>query len=420
MPLLPKGNKLDFDPDVITNAGKKLSIVQLENMKNPVLDPDFQVLSTLEAQKQLDDSMYDFEEMAGSYHTLVQRIVLNLTNTVVKEKKRTAKKLNFADRVGSKPDTNVPPAEQVGDIISTLEGKGRKPRKGKMYGGVKPEEEEPKLNTSLWVANRLMRPRYTAEHARSGLNTVATPSVDRTLGFAVDTPAYQNRDMRYKQESPFAIEGITGQTVPDLLFQLIQLTRRMDMLLNSRIKPAVMKLGQDDITKLQSIFQMVTDSYNEIRFPHERYEKRASNPERDPFTNASRYTTSFANLPDNALDSVEYGLMYETNYGYEIFSTWNEERRKLLLDLLIVINSWKQNSPAGAAAEFDEKVENEYEETAYRLGRQIQDIRKERTGAGRSKKMGGGRNFYGQVINDSKDIPTIYGHLQNCPTKYLL
>jgi hypothetical protein len=34
--------------------------------------------------------------------------------------------------------------------------------------------------------------------------------------------------------------------------------------------------------------------------------------------------------------------------------------------------------------------------------------------------IGAGRNFYGKTINETKDIPTIWGARQSCPTKYLL
>ena len=375
MPLLPKGNNLDYNPDVITSASKKISTIQLENMKNPITDPDFATLSTLDAQKNLNDSMDKLEEMAGAYHNLVQRIISYFANSVNKYKDYRLE--DYPDRLG----------------------RGRKSRKMKGGAGSSIDTEELADNVNDFLG------RFSNSFNRSSINSSATPSdFDNLPNYAYDSPAKLHR--------PREIAYTTSGT--DLLYQLIQLTRRMDILLVGKIKPALLSLNDAQIGLLNRIYQMVLDSYNDIRFPS----SHKLGPHTDPYTQSRRFPSHYEALPQEAFDSVEYGLMYDVEYGDEIFSIWNTERQKLLMDLTVIVNSWKQNSPTALQSLMGERLESEYQDTAERLGAQLADIR----GSGRKKavKKGSGRNFYGQKINDSRDIPTIYGHLQDCPTKYLL
>ena len=57
MPSLPRKNTLDYNPDSMVNASKKIRTIALENMKNPTLDPDQATLSSLDATRRLGDSI---------------------------------------------------------------------------------------------------------------------------------------------------------------------------------------------------------------------------------------------------------------------------------------------------------------------------------------------------------------------------
>ena len=63
MPLLPRKNNLDYQPDNIIQASKKLTTIALENMKNPLIDPDQPALNALTQAKNLDESMNEFSKM---------------------------------------------------------------------------------------------------------------------------------------------------------------------------------------------------------------------------------------------------------------------------------------------------------------------------------------------------------------------
>ena len=82
---------------------------------------------------------------------------------------------------------------------------------------------------------------------------------------------------------------------------------------------------------------------------------------------------------------------------------------KLILDLSIGLNASKQFSSDGSTTVNTEDADN----YALKLAGFV--------GAGRKPRMTGcGRNFYGEKINNSRDIPTIRRSYQDCPTKYLL
>jgi hypothetical protein len=196
---------------------------------------------------------------------------------------------------------------------------------------------------------------------------------------------------------------------------------------------------------------MVRNSYNDVVFP----DTRRARTNADPFTKTKLPVTR----PDPRIlnpdfvgrraSDLEEAIIDQNQFGDEILSVWNKERQNLLLNLTTIINSWRQNTPSGQQTEFSEDVNRSFQDTATRLGKKAelveaqgqppypgfnyQDVAGlESVGAGRKPRgrprktgamtlIGNGRNFYGDQINHSRDLPTIFsGALRNCPTKYLL
>jgi hypothetical protein len=62
MPLLPRKNNLDYNPDNIIQASKRLATISLEQMKNPLFDPDQATLSSLDAERNLDANMSELNK----------------------------------------------------------------------------------------------------------------------------------------------------------------------------------------------------------------------------------------------------------------------------------------------------------------------------------------------------------------------
>jgi len=87
MPLLPRKNNLDYQPDNIIQASKQLTTIALENMKNPLTDPDQPALSALSSQKSLSGSMNEFS-----------KLLLGLQSSFIKLKQTGAKIISIFAR----------------------------------------------------------------------------------------------------------------------------------------------------------------------------------------------------------------------------------------------------------------------------------------------------------------------------------
>lgn len=483
MPKLPVNNNLDYNPNSIINASKKITAIALENLKNPVLDPDAKTLSTLEASKKLDESIASLQDLAGLFHSGILRIQ-NLFGTAITK--------------GDKGEGSV----------STLSGEGRRPRgRPRKVGGsngdwrsVASADDSGSWETASSSASSSLtdltspsvqeyrrrlqsdRQRFRDFYPDDDRNSTARPSV---RGFDFDASARNPTARTFGRDGLIVPEGYEfpgykeskkklgePRSFTSLMFALIQTTRRMDILVSSRIRPAIRDLSGKQIELLNSIYQMVSRSYRDIIFPltrrSDRYylDKRTDFPVGiDPYTKVRRNINPNINDEMGIEAETRDWIVQSTEYGDEILNTFDVERRKLMLNLSVVINSWKQNTPTGQQTEFTRELEREFKnnfnenkfyaelamgvepETLQTLLREevnevggipIESVEKPADwsgnvaeGSGRRRRgrprkemtlVGSGRNFYGEKVDDSRDIPTIYSQLgvKNCPTKYLL
>lgn len=516
MPLLPRKNSLDFNPDATILASKKLSAIALENLKNPVDDPDQSTLSALQAQKQLGDSFEKLEEMAGNYHSLVLRLgnllISGQTEQLQPEEydygagrkkkggrncglRRLAQKMRGG---AGEYDAMFPSSSDSSDYGSTISPSEfrRNPhlyanRSSSSSSGWRPYRDDSTISSASSMPSNFTdlsnylrrvqadRQRFRQFYDDDERNSTATPASSRASSsrgmpiYPYDDPSEMDIDdedaSSLTTRSFFAPSGDGGEdpeaNVPEafritegvganfnsLIYPLIQLTRRMNILVNSRIKPAISSLSQSQASRLTDIYQMVRNSYNDVVRPQGR-KGVARMGTKDPFTkvpvNVNAYLAQ--QFGDN---SIEQQIIERNQFGDEVLSIWNQERQNLILNLTIIINSWRQNTPTGQQTAFSEDVNRSFENTAVRLGARadLVEARKqglqgtdyearlmgkvadtESVGAGRKPRgrprktgamtlIGNGRNFYGDQINTSRDIPTIFsGALRNCPTKYLL
>jgi hypothetical protein len=110
-------------------------------------------------------------------------------------------------------------------------------------------------------------------------------------------------------------------------------------------------------------------------------------------------------------------LTEQVEYGGEMLKVLNDERKKLMMDILILVNSYNANEslqPAFDPTRLVQPVKNvlsNYGEPNIATQEGFFPV---------PEVVGAGRNFYGKTINETKDIPTIWGARQSCPTKYLL
>jgi hypothetical protein len=339
------------------------------------------------------------------------------------------------------------------------------------------------------------RGRFRQFYDDDSRNSTATPASRGNYPYDDPNEPYVDDDdnstlpTRIARNAPDTVMEKIGANFNSLIFPLIQLTREMNMILNSKIKPAIVGLTSAQIQKLNNIYQMVRTSYNDVIFPSGRRARL-----QDRFTGVRN--VAVRGIPANRRreDDFEEAIIENNQFGDEILGTWNEERKNLLLNLTIVVNSWKQNTPTGQQSEFAGDITASYQNTANRLGKKaelveeidnypeswqekgftyadLQDLESvgregdyrayqddesvddpsvyqgvsglrqyDRQGKiipypvgagrkprGRPKKdtmtmtmVGSGRNFYGEQINNSRDIPTIWRSYKDCPTKYML
>lgn len=232
-----------------------------------------------------------------------------------------------------------------------------------------------------------------------------------------------------------------GATFNSLIFPIINLTRQMNILLISRIKPAISSLSPPQIERLTQIYGEVRTAYNDVVFPDTRRARSKIAPRPD--------IRHLLPLGIRRATDLEENIIEQNEFGDEILSVWNTELQNLILTLTVIINSWKQNTPTGQQTALNEEAVTSFQNTASRIGLKAELVEAQgerpsetfdyaavaglegsgRKPRGRPKKKSGamnligcGNNFYGENINQShRDIPTIWSaSMRNCPTKYLL
>ena len=498
MPSLPRKNTLDYNPDSLINASKKMSVIALENMKNPTLDPDQATLSTLDATRRLGDSIDTLDYLAGLFHSAVLRIQ-NLVAPVVGagrkvgggkgDKKKRAEPVSGIDAVispnkaigdssSSSGSSSVHSWNDWGDIgrgAEVAEFQRRlqavRDQQGRFSDRFQIGDQNPQARDTPEYRQRLdaigdrFRQRLDAFGERevpSSSSSMARflydPNNDKSVSGMGDTTltgyAYnKGRDFDSDitgSSSGSSSSGGDGSSGGDSnfidvaydqtswvasIFYLIQLTRRMDILVVSKIKPATNSLTQAQITKLGDIYKVVLTAYDDITDP---FTRRREQRQVDPYTKV-KLTSSRKGY---GMTNIDEQYIRQNEYGDEILNTFNSERKKLLLDITVVVNSWKQNSPTGQQAEISGELTKDYENRA-ELNRQLfvdADVPNPQGGGGgdqdqvgvegagrrrfkktgRTTLLGAGNNFYNEKIDDSRDIPCLLSSIRNCPTKYLL
>jgi hypothetical protein len=463
MPLLPRKNSLDFNPDATVAASKKLTSIALERMKNPLEDPDFATASTLAAARNLSDNFDRLEGLAGRYSSLVTRLG-NLLGFGMRQREMRRQMEEAAEMLGygrKKGGANDRPYDPRFDDYSALypssssSSSSATPRprdinpqellrllaaqmSERMRADADDYSSSAGSSISVGEYNRRLaadRGRFRQFYDDDSRNSTATPASSGYYPYDDPSePSYPDDDdnstiptqrsfrPRIADPDPDTVGERAGANFNSLIYPLIQTTREMNSLLNSRIKPAISQLTSTQIDKMNKIYQMVRTSYNDAIFPITKKERKQGR------------------LMRQAEDDIENAIISNNQFGDEVISVWNEERKNLLLNLTIVINSWKQNTPTGQQVQFGDDITREFQDTASRLGEKAEMIEEgygktiipQPQGAGRKPRgrpkkdtmtmtmVGSGRNFYGEQINNSRDIPTIWRSYKDCPTKYLL
>jgi len=467
MPLLPRKNNLDYQGDNIIQASKQLTTIALENMKNPLTDPDQPALSALSSQKSLSGSMDEFS-----------KLLLQLQSSFIKAKQEGARivgvylrqqgarqgdrmrqqqyqeQMDEMNDIGMRIDEAEELQRQLQEEQARLRGEGR-PKGSKNKPKPKPQPQRPSTLLQIEDAppqqpnirtfftssqpvrrtsaepvgrygvlpvadysNRMIsqgavadaviddpdsehtessQPTYNRDDddsstssARSSIPSWYNPS-DRASSsgnssssnryrYGGDGDDWDDGDGDDTNSSHYSNGGAPQQVIVDgnpntilssLILDITRQIRYMDLLLISRIKPAVQQLNPSQLNTLSQAYATLTELWR---------------------------TFSVITINNIEFSLVEY-FKDVVNFGDQIIRILEEELNKLKIDLLIVVNSYKQNE----AIQPPNFTPNSFwDNSAVR----------EMEGAGRTFT---GRNHSG------RDIPTIWrGAQRECAYKYML
>jgi hypothetical protein len=451
---------LDYNPDNIIQASKRLATISLEQMKNPLFDPDQATLSSMDAERNLEGNMGEL----GNKILDIQQLFTTGKNLAFREAQIQFKEF---DRINRRADLDVL-EDRMADLnalygeLSRMRGEGRKkgskdksPRKSKSRQNIQlviededPQDRRERLSQQsirnyfrdVNVPNQT-RPATIVSREPSGRYSVY-PLLEygnrlETTGAVADGDdenpenednsydPFENYNYRgnYPDDSDDSDDGDGGRppygspepsdlgdnqnnpspsiiigniTLSQVLQLITKKCREADILLVSKIKPALQKLSQIQLQQLKQYYDVLTEGWDGFI--------NAKSTRGGVYTEVSVFT-----------------IINETlQYGDQIIKVMKEELDKLRMDLLVLVNSYKQNEaiappfylPSNNKWFVNPEV-RELVETGERLddggvSPELQSFSS--TGSGR----GGARS-------KPIAIPTIWeASVRSCPTKYLL
>lgn len=414
MPTLPKANTLDYNPDSIISASKKLRIVQSSQMKDAEATD-----ATLRPVK-------DDKTTTGLVKTFVDKIAeIGDIFNFVRTQSATLGWRTF--------DRNTQDAKE--------EGAGRD-RLARMYGGMDPADDELSVVSSV-SSTRAKRPvgRPRKQIDPTGMKQIET-YFSRLAGNPQEPPRaskLSKEDIRARAEARGQSRSATrveeaediadnegdldeeemaneaediDEEVADVeeheseerynrilddvsveevqlkqniisgILRLTKLMREADSIILS-IKPKLKYVTPEEIEEIKMAYNVLIRKWDTLREP----------------------------IKGFPLFELFYQIV---DYSAEMLKVLNDERMKLMTDIITVVNSYNANEavqPNMVPTKLIQPIRN------------VLDINEEperRINPKDIEKLGAGRNFYGDRINDATDIPTIWGSRRNCPTKYLL
>ena len=442
MPLLPRKNNLDYQPDNIIQASKQLTTIALENMKNPLTDPDQPALNSLTSQKSLTGNMNEFS-----------KLLLQLQTSFVKAKQEAVK---IARQMGIAPDLtmlrgegrpkgskNKPKTNEQGVVVSQMRQPRRPSRRRVLV--VEDADERPSIPRPIRQDNfgslydRVMRGQTqrsaepvgrfgtlpVADYSRRMISQGADADPDDydpddsglvPVGYNFgaegdpdydpyddDDSSYSSRSTRSERRNPQYWDDADGDdtnsnhyplgnmadfqeqadfrlvtdqnpivSASNLLLDITKQIRYMDLLLISNIKPAVQQLNQQQLSTLADAYKTLTQLETDFR----------------TLQITQDITLSLIDIFDKMIP-----------FGTGITKVLMNELNKLKIDLLIVVNSYKQNEMIAPP---------NFTPTTFWDNSSVREME------------GGGRTFTGKN-HSGRDIPTIWrGAQRECAYKYML
>jgi hypothetical protein len=426
MPQLPKRNTLDFAPDSIISASKKMSVVQSSQMKDA---------SEMDAVVRPIKNENDTKREMGRF-----------TNTIGE----IADIFNRIRQLGSSQGYKELTEWGLADL---QEGAGRR-HLARLYGGMDPSEEglsamsglfnEPKKaraprkkKVELIISDDAtvdLTPNWKPPQVRSIVDYFERMSSSSPRKTGTELPRHvSNADYEDRQENRgqarsearsddvaevFDADGGDGyDSDPSSSSSELTSTDYSDNTRGIDVFRGPDTSGTYRLDPREAIVQNILKATKLIREAdsialaikdYRQYLSGSDIEELKMAYNVLIKKWEFFVAPFGGFDFITW-LSHSIDFVENMLKVLNDERKKLMMDIIITVNSYNANDAISPA--FDPKT-------------LIQPVKNVLDSYGTenitAEMIGSGRNFYGKTINATKDIPTIWGARQSCPTKYLL
>ena len=421
MPQLPKRNTLDFAPDSIISASKKLSVVQSSQMKDAqdtdaTLRPIKNANDTKREMGRFVDKIAEIGDLFNFIRTQSTRYANTypeLTSQALADREEGAGRAHLARLYGGmdpseeglasmtnlgifKQPTNRGRPRKV-NISDTASEASPKPSKGKVRDitdfferlSKQSSSEMPRMPTGASAEDRS----ESRGQARSETRTEDFDELEDESGgdfdpsdssssssssyfsdFGSNDSTFGDGDRGRRDTAITTIEDPKARIV-DAILRATKLMREADRIALA-LKEYKQYLDPSDIDDLKDSYQILIKKWDEFKEPVEGFD-------------------------------LFFILSYKVEFVDDMLKILNDERKKLMMDILILVNAYQATIlPNMDPMTLIQPVANVLDN--YGAVNQV------------SEALGAGRNFYGKTINMSRDIPNIYGARQACPTKYLL
>jgi len=417
MPQLPKRNTLDFAPDSIISASKKMSVVQSSQMKDAnEMDA---VVRPIKNENDTKREMGRFTNIIGEIGDIFNRIrslgstqgFKELTQWALNDLEEGAGRRHLSRLYGG-----MDPSEEG---LSAMEGlfnepkKPRAPRKKKVeliisddatvdmgpsprpvrsivdyferMSSSSPRKtgtELPRHVSSGDYENRQENRGQARAEARSDdvselFDADGGDGYDSDPSSSSSGSSSRSRRSRRDYDEDDEAGYDAPQSIVANILRVTKLMREADTIILA-IKDYRQYLSGGDIEELKMAYNVLIKKW------------------------------AFLTAPFGGYDFISW-LTGKIDFAENMFKVLNDERKKLMMDIIITVNSYNANdaiSPAFDPTTLIQPVKNVLDSYG--------------TENVTAEMIGSGRNFYGKTINQSRDIPNIYGSRQSCPTKYLL
>lgn len=410
--------ELDRGPNSIVSASKISSARQLQGYKEVANDPEFQALAQLKNQKVANDDLLQVYQMADEYKLIAMRLAYFIHGKAssamssgtasanasaptiqrtpkIKEPGSGQKSIDShfkQQRYSSPTATRLQPAVDAIPVATVEEAEPIQMKRGRNPNMLPTafDESEMRSKTPIIVQEgekpRRGRPPGSAKKPRATHEPVEPTEAD--------TMEPSNSLMSFGSGRFYGgardVEDVDNQ---NLFYKLIELCRKMNLILTSKIRNKIQILTQADIDKLTAIFNMIQNSQSDILATRQNT--------MDAYTYAVRRANN-----QSQHTMAEMRISQLLGIPMESLHLWDTERNALLITLTGIISAWRAITPVQAP--IDPKTQNRFMTVASR------------------SMQGAGRGMHGDMPNSmylSDFMKSTNPHplwYQNCPRKFLL